>query len=46
MSKPKIVWNVDRARPASRRPLTPNRAGRLADLLEKRTGDHMVVVSL
>ena len=39
-----IVWNVDRARPANKRPLAHNRAGRLADLLETRSGDHMVVV--
>jgi len=40
-----LVWNVDKARPAHKRPLAHNRAGVLADLLERRTGDHMVVVT-
>ena len=38
------VWNADRARQFNRRPMTSNRAGRLADLLEQRTGEMHVVV--
>jgi len=38
-----VVWNVDRAKPVNRRPLAHNRAGRLADIMEARQGEHMVL---
>lgn len=38
-----LVWNVDKARAFNKRGLTMNRAGRLADLLENRHGDHYVI---
>ena len=41
-----IVWNVDKAQPLSKRPLGSNRAGRLADILERRLGVHTVVVGV
>lgn len=39
-----LIWNVDRARLCSSRPLPRLRAFRLADLLEQRVGEHMIVV--
>lgn len=39
-----IVWNVSRARPAHKRPLPHNRAGRLADILERRNDAIMTVI--
>jgi hypothetical protein len=37
------IWNVDKARWCTHRLLHLTRAARLADLLERRTGDHMVL---
>lgn len=38
-----LVWNVNRARPFNKRPLSSNRAGRLADLLETRHDEPYVL---
>ncbi len=44
MKKSFLVWNVNACRPVTKRPLSHNRAGKLADILEVRRDAPMLVI--